>query len=67
MILAADEASLYLQATLMRVWAPIGQTPVIKAAANRDGTHFYGALNLSTGHEVTLRSEIMTSEVSALF
>jgi transposase len=66
-ILAADEASLYLQATLMRVWAPIGQTPVIKVAANRDGTHFYGALNLSTGQEVTLRSEIMTSEVSALF
>ncbi len=48
-ILAADEASLYLQASLMRVWAPVGQTPVVRVAANRDNTHFYGALNLATG------------------
>lgn len=67
MFLAGDEASLYLQATLMRVWAPTGQTPVIKVAANRDCTHFYGALDLVSGQEVTLRSEIMTAEVSALF
>jgi transposase len=66
-ILAADEASLYLQSTLMRVWAPTGQTPVIKVAANRDNTHFYGALNLIDGSEVTLRSQLMTSDVSALF
>ena len=29
-ILAEDEASLYLQASLRRVWAPTGQTPVIR-------------------------------------
>ena len=28
-ILAADEASLYLQASSMRVWARRGQTPVV--------------------------------------
>ena len=67
MILAAEEASLYLQSTLMRVWAPVGQTPVITVAANRDSTHFYGALDLISGREVTLRSQLMTSEVSALF
>ena len=67
MILAGDEASLYLQASLMRVWAPRGQTPVVKAAANRDNTHFYGALNLQTGQEVILRSDLMNAEVSALF
>lgn len=67
MILAADEASLYLQATLMRVWAPTGQTPVIQVAANRDSTHFYGALDLVSGAQVTLRSQIMTADVSALF
>jgi hypothetical protein len=39
-ILAQDEASLYLQASLMRVWAPTGQTPVVKVCANRDNTHF---------------------------
>jgi transposase len=66
-ILAGDEASVYLQASLMRVWAPKGQTPVIKVAANRDCTHFYGAQDLISGREITMRSEIMLSAVSALF
>jgi transposase len=66
-LLAGDEASLYLQASLMRVWAPVGQTPVIPVAANRDCTHFYGAQDLVSGKEVSMRSAIMTSEVSALF
>lgn len=67
MILAGDEASVYLQASLMRVWAPVGETPVVKVAANRDNTHFYAALNLATGQEVTLRSDLMHAEASALF
>lgn len=65
-ILAADEASLYLQASLMRVWAPKGQTPVVRTATNRDNTHFYGALDLATGAQVSLRSDLMNAEVSAL-
>jgi transposase len=65
--LASDEASLYLQATLMRVFAPVGHTPVVKVAANRDCTHFYGALNLANGEEVVLRSDLMNAEASALF
>lgn len=66
-IVAGDEASLYLQASLMRVWAPIGQTPVVKADTGRQNTHFYGGLNLQTGEEVTLRSALRNAEVSALF
>ena len=66
-ILAADEASLYLQASLMRVWAPKGQTPTVRVAANRDNTHFYGALNLATGQQTVMRSDLMKAEVSALF
>jgi transposase len=65
--LAADEASLYLQASLMRVLAPLGQTPVIPVHPGRENTHFYGALNLGTGAEVVLRSDLMQAEVSALF
>jgi transposase len=65
--LAGDEASLYLQASVMRVYSPVGETPVIKVAANRENTHFYGALNLLTGKEITMRSDLMISEVSALF
>jgi transposase len=66
-ILAADEASLYLQASLMRAWAPVGQTPVIRVAASRDSTHFYGSLDLATGQEVVLRSDLMNAQASALF
>lgn len=51
----------------MRVYSPIGQTPVLSVAAHRENTHFYGALNLLTGEEVVLRSDLMISEVSALF
>lgn len=51
----------------MRVWSIRGQTPVVRVAANRDNTHFYGALNLLTGEQVTLQSARMTGEVSALF
>ncbi len=67
MWLAGDEASLYLQASLRRVFAPIGQTPVVKAHPGRENTHFYGALNLTTGEESVLRSDLMKAEVSALF
>ena len=67
MILAEDEASLYLQASVMRVFAPVGQTPIIRTATQRDNTHFYGALNLVTGRETLLRSDLMSADVSALF
>jgi transposase len=66
-IVSGDEASLYLQASLKRVWAPVGVTPVVKADPGRDNTHFYGALNLHSGKEVVLCSDLMNAEVSALF
>jgi transposase len=66
-ILAGDEASLYLQATLKVVWHPCGQTPLLKVYPGRDSTHFYGALNLRNGQETALRSPMMNSDVSALF
>ncbi len=66
-ILAEDEASLYLQATTMRVWHPCGQTPLIQIAPNRDSTHFYGALNLQTGKETVMRSPTMNGATTLLF
>jgi transposase len=65
--LAEDEAGLYLQATNCYVFAPVGQTPVVRVDAGRVQTHFYGALNLLTGKEIVLRSEIMNAEVSAKY
>src|SRR4051812_27235469 len=66
-ILAEDEASLYLQATTMRVWHPCGQTPLIHIAPNRASTHFYAALNLQTGKETVMRSPTMNGATTVLF
>jgi len=66
-IVAEDEACLYLQVSLMRVWAPTGQTPVVRAAASRDNTHFYGALNLLTGEQTWMRSDLMNAQATVLF
>jgi len=64
-ILAEDEASLYLQATTMRVWAPRGQSPVVAADPSRAKTSFYGTLDLRTGREVVMQSDKLNAEVSA--
>ena len=65
MILAEDEASLDLQATTMRVWAPRGQAPVVAADPNRTKTRFYGTRDLRTGREVVLQSDTLNGDVSA--
>lgn len=66
-VIALDEMSLYFQATTTRLWAPVGQTPVVRVSPQRDHTHFYGAVNLRTGHELALPTPDMTSETTAAF
>lgn len=53
-VLALDQMSAYLQATLTRVWFPIGQTPYVRVTPQRDCIHFYGALDVISGQEVAL-------------
>ncbi|HEY5731022.1 MAG TPA: IS630 family transposase [Anaerolineales bacterium] len=65
--LAEDEAGLYLQATTCHVWAPTGQTPVVRADPGRAKTNFYGSLTLQTGQEIAMRSDLMNAEVSAQY
>jgi len=65
--LAGDEAGLYLQATTCYVWAPTGQTPRVRADPGCAKTNFYGALNLQTGKEIAMRSDLMNAEVSAQY
>jgi transposase len=65
--LAGDEAGLYLQATTCQVWSPTGQTPIVRVDPGRAKTNFYGALNLRTGQEVAMRSDLMNAEVSAQY
>ena len=66
-ILALDEMSLYFQATLTRVWAPLGQSPIVKVHPQRDCMDFYGALNVCNGREIAMRSEAENSELTANF
>jgi transposase len=58
---------LYLQATTCHVWSPTGQTPMVRADPGRAKTNFYGALNLQTGQEIAMRSDLMNAEVSAQY
>jgi transposase len=60
-ILALDQMSAYLQATLTRVWSPVGETPVVWVTPQRDHVHFYGALDVSSGQEVALALATMDS------
>ena len=66
-ILALDEMSLYFQATLTRVWAPVGQTPIVAVHPRRDHVHFYGALNLRDGRQTALPVAETTSAMTANF
>ena len=66
-ILAMDQMSLYFQATLTRVWSPIGQTPVVRITPQREHVHFYGALDLRRGREIAVTAPEETTEVTADF
>jgi transposase len=63
--LTEDEMSMYLQATTMAVWAPRGQTPVVRADPGRDKVCFYGTLDLRTGREIVTRVSVMNAEATA--
>lgn len=49
----------------MPVWAPCGQTPVVRVDTQRDKTNFYGSLDLSTGRETVSESSVLDSERTA--
>ncbi len=67
MILAEDEATLYLQATTMRGWAPRGQPPVVRADPGRAKTCFYGTLNLHTGQVLARQTATLTAAATAAY
>ena len=66
-VIALDEMSLYFQATTTRVWAEVGQTPVVRVSPQRDHVHFYGAVNLRTGHEFALPTSEMSGQTTVAF
>jgi len=66
-ILAMDQMSLYFQATLTRVWSPMGQTPLVVVTPQRDHVHFYGALEVRNGRAIAVTASEQTNEVTADF
>lgn len=64
-LLAEDEAWMYLQATTMSVYAPRGQTPISRVDPGRSKVGFYGTLNLQTGEEIMSRTPEFNSQTSA--
>lgn len=66
-ILTMDQLSLYFQATLARVWAPVGHTPVVRLTPQRVMAHFYGALEVRLGREIAVTAPEQTSAVTADF
>lgn len=65
MILAEDEAGLYLQATMTRVWAPRGRPPRVSVHPGRERTCFYGTLNLCTGQQTVQESRTWNALATA--
>jgi transposase len=56
---------MYLQATTMAVWAPKGQTPLVRAAPGREKVCFYGTLDLWTGQDIVTRGPVMNAAATA--
>jgi transposase len=63
--LTEDEMSMYLQATTMPVWAPKGQTPVVRAHPGREKVCFYGTLDLQSGRDIVTRTPVMNAATTA--
>jgi transposase len=62
-----DQMSLYFQATTTRVWSRRGQTPTVRVATQRDHVHFYGALDVCSGHESALILPKQSGEMTCHF
>jgi transposase len=48
-----------------RVWAPVGQTPVVATHPGREKVNFYGTLNLHTGSVIARQTETMNACTTA--
>jgi transposase len=64
-VLAMDEASLYLQATSMAVWGPRGQPLTLRCDPGRAKTSFYGTLDLKSGQELVSQVDTMNAQATA--
>ena len=65
-ILAEDEAKVYLQASTMAAWAPREQSCTVRCDPGRAHANCYGTLNLKTGAEIVTRAETMHAAATTI-
>lgn len=56
---------MYLQATVMAVWNPVGETPIVRVDPGRSKVAFYGSLDLQTGEELVTRTTQLNAVTTA--
>ncbi len=56
---------MYLPATTMNVWSPIGDTPLVRVDPGRAKVGFYGTLDLRSGRELVSRAQDLNAAGSA--
>ncbi len=56
---------MYRQATLRRVWSPLGKTPVVRVDPGRAKVGFYGSLDVRSGRELVTRVQALNAAASA--
>ena len=56
---------MYLQATTMNVWSPVGDTPVVRVDPGRAKVGFYGTLDVRSGRELVTRVHELNADASA--
>lgn len=61
-----DEASLYVQATTMATWGPVGQTLGVPCDPGRAKTAFYGTRDLKRGRAIVRQVETMNADATAV-
>lgn len=65
-ILAEDEAKVYLQASTMAVWAPRGRAVAVRCDPGRAHINYYGTLNLKTGVELVVAAATMHAAATTI-
>lgn len=60
-VLVEDEMNLNQETKLKNVWYFKGQEPIIEAKRKGESINFYGALNIKTGKEVTIKTNRQNS------
>lgn len=64
---AEDEVHFQRHTSLTRMWAPVGQQPIITSASTRQKVGFFGAVNLKNGRLSTKTAPVFNADTFGNF